>query len=381
MGTTDPITRALSAPREDVATAATMIVCGLPIARSVVRALLAIAAAGNVDLDVAVHGLAVASSLSSSTVVACAERGNVLVLDDRGGRLGMRAELAGIEPARMYRREISHDIVTGGDVLVAIVKWLVTREAIDQELAARVVGDLIAIAEPVGKRVPRRGATLHRDVPRPLAAALVLAQATIGVPVRVDDVHRVYQTEGGGCLAIVTSEQMGVEGLACAPACAQAGVYVVTGAVTAEVQAAAAAGGATVEAVDDNRPRAIASAIARACAAPRLAPHVIVTVPGTQVVRTGVDVGADPELVVADRLAVAALPAEAVGIEPRSDDLSGGVELAVLDADAVRVGIDNVSEMSGAWYDVRVRRGLDVVARAHWIVTRRLLRSIAKVEV
>lgn len=358
------------------------IVCGQPVARSVERAVGAlVAACGELAFAITVVGISVPAVVGDGSIDAACGDGPVLVLDDVGWRLARRLERAGVAGERVTRRELSYQVATGRQVVATVASWLASLDLVPRHMLAVAADAVVGATEiPARKQVPRRNASLHRELSPQIAAALVIAQATIGVPARVHDQYPTYQTETGVALTVVPSHIFAQHGPESAAPGTQPGVFLVTGAITADVQAAATACGGTVEAVDAGRPRAVAVSVARACASPRTHAHVIVLAPAVATVRTDCDVGADPELVGGDHLACAAFPQGAVAVVGSTDELTGGVTLAVHDADGVRMGVDATAELSAAWYELRVRRLGDAFARAHWTLTRRMLRSIAKVE-
>lgn len=388
------------------------IVCATPLAAATARSLEIVdAALASIPTDgldeaapqdaagigqrVTLVGLEVATLLAPHELeAAIGEARDVLVLEGTGSGLAarVRSVLAPDgEPPRIEAASLSHDRATVGDVVRAVAAWLAGDHVAGREDARLTeVADLLATpllpaslaGGDVPGRIPRRGATLARDIAPPLAAGLVLAQAALGVPTRLDDAFPTYRLESGAMLTVTGAAAFAERGLAIAAPPARTGTFVVAGppAALGHVQATAAAAGATVEVVAEGSPAAIASALERACAAPRALPHVIVTAPSVVAVSPRCNAGYEPALLGADRLATATLPPGQSEISETDDELLSGPVVQVLDPVAAQGSIAAASEVSPAWYEVRVEPFAGRARRLRHAVNRKLLRSLLRME-
>ena len=380
-----------------------LVVCGAALASAAVRATVAIdAACEAAGVGPACDGLAVLG-LAAPTVVGAealaelaAPDARVLILEDTQTAIGARLEAAGVGPGARTSVMLPYSATTGGDVVRAVAGWLAGLLAedgddgtdefdVDARAALRsVLRRLAAAPQPeeaglLEGRLPRRGAVLNRDIAPQIAAGLVLAQCDIGVPGRLDGTHPSYGTDTGVALTVTNANDFAALGAGVAAPAARSGVYVVTGAATGGVQAAAAAIGATVEPVPANAPRALGAAIARACASPRVQPHVIVTVPAIGRA-SGRPIGADHELLAGDQIARDTLPHEATTIAGSGSLLATGPVAHVRDPQALQGSIHQVAQVSPAWYDVVVRHRPEWLVRVGFGWKRRLVRSLGKLD-
>ncbi len=233
-------------------------------------------------------------------------------------------------------------------------------------------------------RLPRRGAGMSGPVPDRVSAALVIAQADIGVPARMSDHHPSYLTVPGGAITVVSAQRLGAEGSACAAPQARNGTFVVYGAMTVEVQTACAVMGATIELVSDTQPRRVAAAISRSVTATALQPRVVFICGGaSDPIDPSTLVGVDRDLIRVERLSSTTMPEHVLGHgEDHDDPLSSGVAVRVVDACAAQAGLGAAQELSSGWFALRrsSSRPLSKWSEMTWSLRRRLIRSIGGVE-
>jgi hypothetical protein len=330
------------------------VVTSAPLAATV-RRVLAAHGADHVGMIVALAPEATTADERACTVLAAADAGAVL-------RVGMPG-------ARVAAETHSHHVA------LVIAAWLELEPIRDAAVSDAELHRRIA---HVTDRVPRRGEVLNRGVSPQVAAALVLAQGVIGVPVRIDATHPTYRTDTGVPLTVVTGAAFAARGLECAAPGSLPGVFVVTG-DPAGVAERAAAAGASVEYVDGHAPRSAGAAIGRASRQPRAAAHVIVmSEPARIAAPRATATGLDPDLLGTDRIAVSAVPAESTSVVEFDDNLVGGPIQIPLDTPTTAAHIDSLRALSPASWDVRLLRRAKVSrwADAMWNVRRRLVRSL-----
>ncbi|MCW2926701.1 MAG: hypothetical protein JWM86_669 [Thermoleophilia bacterium] len=273
----------------------------------------------------------------------------------------------------------------GEQVESAVARWLldahpelgVAARGILEEIASTTPGRAVAVG---GSRVPRRGEVLHRGISPTVAAGLALAQGVIGVPGRVDVDYPTYAADTGVPLTVVPASVFAAHGAATAAPGSAAGTFLVTGPAAGVAEAAGSAG-ASIEYVDGGSARSIGRAIARACQAPRVAPHVIVV---TEVQRVaaprGSTFGMDPELVGTERLATSVVPTAATALVELGEELLAGPTVLVLDHPSAHASLDQLRELSPATWDLRRAAGASRMDRTRWNMRRRMVRAIAGAE-
>lgn len=283
--------------------------------------------------------------------------------------------IAGMVPphATVTHAPLDADRFTGRDVATALARWMdVSTEPIDVD------ADVARRASRVATRIPRRGEQLHRGVPAPVAAGLTLAQGVVGVPTRIAPTHATYMTDTGVPLTIADAAAFAATGAALAAPGSAAGVFVVSGSAAGLAERAAAAS-MSIEYVDGASPRAVGSAIGRACRAPRATSHVIVATPVTRAAAPSRStLGIDPELLGTDRIAVAAVPMSATTVVEYEGGLLGGPVQLPLDTPDVVAHAPVLRELSPASWDLRVvqRSGASRWSDLRWSMRRRFVRSI-----
>lgn len=306
-----------------------------------------------------------------------------IVVEDRSTRLssalgdGPRVARAGVDAASTDVTSVALELVS----TLAGMGLPGLEPAACNEVAAALGHARSRVDEHVADRLPRRGATRSRNLPEPIAAGLVLAQAAIGVPVRLHAGHPSYRTDGGSALTIVSDAQLAEHGMAIAAPEALGGTFVVHGGMSTATREAVAAAGASMEVVDGSRPRQLAEAIARACRQAAGAPHVIFVGQPTAATIDDRIVGVDSELLGIERISACTMPEPAVTVrEDHENPLSPGPVLVVRDGRIAQAGLAGARELSPAWHDVRVgaaRTGLLVLGRT---VRRHLVRMIGGME-
>jgi hypothetical protein len=88
----------------------------------------------------------------------------------------------------------------------------------------------------------------------------------------------------------------------------------------------------------------------------------------------------DPDLVGTERLATSAVPTAATVLVTLDDELVDGPSVLALDRPEAHAALDQVRDLSPATWDLRRRPARGRAAGAAWNLRRRLLRSIAGVE-
>lgn len=308
------------------------------------------------------------------------------VIGDRADRMAelLRERLPG---SRIHARTVEPGSLRGEDVVRAVASWLEEAHgAVLDEPSCAILAGLAAggrasndVAALVS-RVPRRNEALHRGVGPAVAAGLALAQGVIGVPARMDEQHPTYRTDSGTFLTVVPGDVYASHGPASAAPAAGPGAFLVTGPASGVVETAAASG-ATVEYVDGSSPRAIGSAVGRACKQPRVASHVIVVTEVQRVAAPRTSVfGMDPELVGTERLAVSAVPVSATAVVDLQDDLLAGPTLLALDHPDAHAALDPLRELSPATWDLRGSGTGSRMSRLSWNVRRRVMRATLGVD-
>lgn len=366
-----------------------------PMQQACERALAELAAVLDSEGRAAVDGVALVSSRAvgvlpardgtAAAVLAAAT--SVAVVGQRAQRTAERMRHAG-SAAAVTPALLDPGSVRGEQLVAALASWL----AADAELGEQARATLASRATaPIGgastglvrtdQRVPRRSEVLHRAVSPAVAAGLVLAQGVIGVPGRVDVEYPTYRTDSGVPLTVVPARLFAAHGAASAAPGIGTGVFVVTGSAGGIAEAAASIH-ATIEHVDGTSPRAIGAAIARACRAPRLAPHVIAVAELQRVAAPRrATFGMDPDLVGTERLATSAVPASATALVDLGDELLTGPAVLALDQAEAHAALDPLRELSPATWDLRRRPGAGSrTARASWSLRRRLVRAATGVD-
>lgn len=376
----------------DVRSARGAVLCGEHVAGAVVETLRVIddelraaGASSSWSREVAVVACTVPNlGLARETRGALAELDAVLVLD--GTDTALHRTLHG--ETRAERRQLDLDAVTALQVRAAVIRWLRGASALvpDAHPFAATLDALLAraaarTASPLTPdRLVRRDAAAVRELPDVVSAALVLAQVELGIPTRIDPAWRTWRTDRGSFLTVVTVPQLATQGPACVAPGTPPGVFVAVGALTAELTQAAAAMGATLEAVDGSDARAMAVAIARASVPYRTASHVIVGVPVATTVDAAAEPGFDAELLGVDRLSLAPLAPGSVGVYERQGDLECGPAVGLVNPARAAMGVRLAARLSPAWYELRARRGAEPFARRVWQLRRRILRTVAGVD-
>jgi hypothetical protein len=228
------------APAQELRAPGVLACCSTPVRRSLEGALAraaallvahgaAMTAAALRDACIAELALpAVPGELLARTASAA---DTVLCVEPPGIRLAAAvAAVAG--DARIERVRVGQSLPPERELAAALLEALTRIPAYAEEAAGvsgalteAAVRPLLAGADPerLAERLVRRAAVLQRTLPPPVAAGLVLAQAAIGVPSRIDDAFPSYRTDGGGTLTVVTADQFAEAGIACAAPAAQRG--------------------------------------------------------------------------------------------------------------------------------------------------------------
>lgn len=287
--------------------------------------------------------------------------------------LGVHAErLVALDPGSIRAEQLEQ----------ALAEWLVERCDEDEDVRRAALG-AITTSEPaaeVAGRVPRRDDVLHRSVSPNVAAGLTLAQGVVGVPGRIDPAWPTYRTDTGVPLTVAPAETVAAHGIAAAAPDTGFGVIVAVGSAPGVTEAVGAAG-ASIEHVDGSSPRAIGVAVARACAGPRAAWHVICVSDVQRIAAPrSAAFGMDPDLVGTERIATAAVPTSATVLVALDDDLVDGPSVIALDRPEAHAALEQVRELSPATWDLRARRADGRIGRLGWNVRRRAVRAIAGVE-
>lgn len=375
-----------------------VVVSGAPIAAAVRHALNEIVralvdAGANAEAarvrDTALVEVVVPTCLPLEARELIADAPHVSVIADDSARLSTLVE--SMRPAQRPVRvsRISYASVGVAHLVRALAADLRATLGLDAQHVAAVTLDALASPAAVDgrlgrviERMPRRGASMHRAIPREVSAALVLAQAAIGVPDKIPGATASWRSSSGSTLTVVAADRFARLGAGCAADVAQRGVYVVFGGVSPGVASAAAGMGATVEVVNGSSPRDVAQAIAHGCAAPDIVPRVIVLAAGASVaIPTDLRLATDPELVGEDRLALAGIPESALELVERAGDArASGPVVELRDEREARAGVAAARQLSPGWFDVRVAPVSNVVERVMLAIRRHTLKTIGGLE-
>jgi hypothetical protein len=282
----------------------------------------------------------------------------------------------GSSPERLVREvpaRLRGDVVAG-----RMLRWMAaTCEDADLETALLRAAERLE-PQPVAIELPPSRLPA-RALPSQLVAGLSLAQIALGLPVRLSPAHPTWECRNGVSLTIVDAAQFGVEGVNSAAPGRQGHVFLVHGDVTSAVQAQASAASAAVEMVNMADPRAVASAIERACMRPPLAPSIICAVPMSSIVPVDPRhevVDLDAELASEDLVTLATIAPASVDIVERHDDPLVAVVATVTDSAAIAAAQPAGSRLSAAAYRVRRRPASGFLGRAQLRIRRASLRLV-----
>jgi hypothetical protein len=331
----------------------------------------------DVDVDdvaiVASRAVGIVPDPQHATGAALRDADSVLVLGVGAAQAAQELAATGVQVDGEHA--LDPGALRGEQVEQAIATWLLGAEPEAAPTPPRVDAD-------VAMRLPRRGDVLHRSVSPTVAAGLVLAQGVMGVPARIDEAYPTYRTDTGVPLTVAPAATFAEHGIGgCVAPGSGTGVVLVVGPTVGGVIEAAGAAGASVEMVDGSSPRAIGRAIATACRQPRATWHVIVVGEVQRVAAPRASTfGMDPDLVGTERLATSAVPTAATVLVTLDDELVDGPSVLALDRPEAHAALDQVRDLSPATWDLRRRPARGRAAGAAWNLRRRLLRSIAGVE-
>ena len=266
---------------------------------------------------------------------------------------------------------------SGTDATVALVRAALQPLVVAASAASmRSAAAAASARRLVGSTIVARDSRLHRPLSKPLAAALTLAQGSIGVPTRGSDDWPTYVTESGARLTVATATQIAADGRRCASPDAAHGVFVVVPDGTPAAAVQAAMPGAVFELVDELQPRLVAAAIARACARPAAHAHVIIPTPVGVVRAPRGELGIERGMAGGERVAFATLADEATYLRERHDVLDMGPRIELADPIAASAAVPVVAQLSSATYEIVRGGNADAVARTTRTARRSFLKSI-----
>lgn len=228
----------------------------------------------------------------------------------------------------------------------------------------------------VGSSIVSRGARLHRPLSRPLAAALTIAQGSIGVPTRASEEFPTYVTEGGSRLTVATAHAVVERGRGVGSPDAQHGVFVVVGDGTAVAAIQAAMPGATFELVDELQPRLVAASIARACSGPLATAHVIVPTPVGVLRSPRGELAIERDLAGSERLAFTPLAEDVTYVAERHEGIDGGPVLDLADPRAASAVLPAVAQLTSSTYEVVRGSEVEGLERRGRTIRRSFLKGI-----